>query len=373
MSTSRKILVVSGIYPPDIGGPATYVPQICEQLVRDGYTVSVVSLEDETTNGRKNEPWKRTFISRKHNKIFRVLLTIATLLKESAGCSAVFANGLYEEVGVLKLFRPKIHFIAKIVGDPIWERDRNRSKISVQIEEFNKRPLNFRNLIERRILTWSLNRFDVVTCPSLQLKELIGCWDVKKEIYVIHNGIRCKEVAARTIKYDVVSVTRLVPWKNLDKVIIACAKTGMRLALCGEGPEMANLKIIAETSGADVKFLGQLDSKNTADVIDESNIFALLSDYEGLSFALLEAMMAGKRILVSECRGNTDVISDDYTGKIVDPDDERAVQSALKELAENSASTQALEKNAHDTAKMNYCAEKQIGKMINLIVESYEE
>ena len=147
----------------------------------------------------------------------------------------------------------------------------------------------------------------------------------------------------------------------------------MRLALCGEGPEMANLKKIAETSGADVKFLGQLDSKKTADVIDESNIFTLLSDYEGLSFALLEAMMAGKRILVSECRGNTDVISNDYTGKIVDPYDERAVQSALKELAENSASTQALEKNAHDTAKMNYCAEKQIGKMINLIVENYEK
>ena len=160
MSTSRKILGVSGIYPPDIGGPATYVPQICEQLVRDGYTVSVVSLEDETTNGRVNEPWKRTFISRKHNKIFRVLLTITTLLKESAGCNAVFANGLYEEVGVLKLFRPKIHFIAKIVGDPIWERLRNRGLTTVTLEDFLSQSLGLKQSILRKVFNWSWSKFD---------------------------------------------------------------------------------------------------------------------------------------------------------------------------------------------------------------------
>lgn len=368
MSTNGKILVVSGIYPPDIGGPATYVPQICEQLVRNGYTVSVVSLEDEKHTSHTQEPWKRTFISRKHNNLLRSLLTLATLLKESVGCRAVFANGLYEEVGILKIFRPGLYLVAKVVGDPIWERDRNRTSSSVQIEEFNCNRLTIRNLIERKMLTWALNRFNVVSSPSLQIKELMYSWGVKNRIEIIQNGIKCKDIINQETKYDVVSVTRLVPWKNLDKLIIACGKAQLSVAVCGEGPEMDNLKKIAEVNETEATFLGQLESSEVTEVLNKSKIFALISSYEGLSFALLEAMMAGKRIIVSNCRGNIDVISNDYTGKIINVDDDSEIVSTLKALISDNEYNQNLSNNAHNIAKTKYCAEKQIETMIYLIV-----
>jgi len=37
------VLIVTGIFPPDIGGPATYVPEISSELVKRGHKVTVVS------------------------------------------------------------------------------------------------------------------------------------------------------------------------------------------------------------------------------------------------------------------------------------------------------------------------------------------
>ena len=34
MSNRMKILIVTGIFPPDIGGPATYVPAVGNELVK---------------------------------------------------------------------------------------------------------------------------------------------------------------------------------------------------------------------------------------------------------------------------------------------------------------------------------------------------
>ena len=38
-----RILITSPIFPPDLGGPATYVPSIAADLVRRGHTVTVVA------------------------------------------------------------------------------------------------------------------------------------------------------------------------------------------------------------------------------------------------------------------------------------------------------------------------------------------
>ena len=41
-----KILIVVGIFPPDIGGPATFVPLIAKKLVENNYQTEVICLSD---------------------------------------------------------------------------------------------------------------------------------------------------------------------------------------------------------------------------------------------------------------------------------------------------------------------------------------
>ena len=38
-----KVLITVGIFPPDIGGPATYVPRIASALTKWGHLVTVVA------------------------------------------------------------------------------------------------------------------------------------------------------------------------------------------------------------------------------------------------------------------------------------------------------------------------------------------
>ena len=41
-----KILIIVGIFPPDIGGPATFVPLIAKELINNDYRVEVICLSD---------------------------------------------------------------------------------------------------------------------------------------------------------------------------------------------------------------------------------------------------------------------------------------------------------------------------------------
>ena len=41
-----RILVLSGIWPPDVGGPATHAPDLAEFLVSRGHEVRVVTMAD---------------------------------------------------------------------------------------------------------------------------------------------------------------------------------------------------------------------------------------------------------------------------------------------------------------------------------------
>jgi len=50
-----KILIVTGVFPPDIGGPATYVPQVASALHDKGHKVTVVTLSDKVSSEEKGK------------------------------------------------------------------------------------------------------------------------------------------------------------------------------------------------------------------------------------------------------------------------------------------------------------------------------
>ena len=51
-----KILVTVGIFPPDIGGPATFVPEIVNHLQNEhNYEIDILTLSDNQNLNIKNE------------------------------------------------------------------------------------------------------------------------------------------------------------------------------------------------------------------------------------------------------------------------------------------------------------------------------
>jgi len=365
-----KVLLVSGIYFPDIGGPASYLPSLAHAFIKLGYEVQTVSLTDSNETTRPVQPWQRLFVLRHTNKITRTYKLIRIIRRAARNSDFVFINGLYVE-SALALYGLRCYSTAKIVGDPVWERVKNKNGTPYSVDEFSIRFTGLKNFISRRIINFALSRFDQLTAPSNNLANNIRNWGIKSEVIVISNGVKCREVLNVSPDYDVVSLARLVQWKRIDVLIRACAMAGLRIAIAGVGPEKDKLEKIAHETKCDAHFLGQLDREDSIDLLQRSKIFALISTYEGLSFSLIEAMMLEKRILVSSAPGNRAVITNQVEGLISTASNVSDVADTLTFLNSEAIETKNLGANARVKAQLFFCEEKQLAKMVKLITETH--
>lgn len=361
-----KILLISGIYFPDIGGPATYIPTLAKGLVDRGFNVVTISLSDEIDVARPTEPWRRIFITRNQNKISRSLKLIRIIRSEARDSSVVFSNGLFLE-SALALWGLKCKTTAKIVGDPVWERAKNHEGTTYSIDEFATKFNGLKSYIQRKAFNVALKQFDNLTVPGEGLARIVKDWGVAKEIQIIPNGVKCIENQQVPSEFDVISLARLVSWKRIDLLIEACAAAELSLAVVGDGPERENLETLAKSKGCNAKFFGHLDRKDSTHLLQCSSIFALLSTYEGLSFALVEAMMAEKKILVSNIAGNTSVIKDRVEGIVAKSYAPEEIANLLLTLFEDTTDIRKMGIRARKKAIIQYCEDRQVEKMIKLI------
>ena len=82
VASPMNVLVITGIFPPDIGGPASYVPLMSSELVRRGHKVSVITLSDSLENDDRSYSFSVLRIQRSIFKPWRFLRTIAAIVRE---------------------------------------------------------------------------------------------------------------------------------------------------------------------------------------------------------------------------------------------------------------------------------------------------
>lgn len=124
-------------------------------------------------------------------------------------------------------------------------------------------------------------------------------------------------------------VTLINAWKNLKH-------TKAVLLMCGRGIQAEYLSRLIEESGLEkqVKLLGfRTDVK---DLLGVSDVFILSSKREGLPRSTMEAMAAGLPCIVSDIRGNRDLIEDGKGGFLVPPTDSDSFARAIEELMANT-------------------------------------
>jgi glycosyltransferase involved in cell wall biosynthesis len=104
------------------------------------------------------------------------------------------------------------------------------------------------------------------------------------------------------------------------------------LALAGDGPSQGDATRLAASLGiADrVDFLGM--RKDVRDLLNRSDIYALISNWEGLPYGILEAMSAGLPVIASAVGGVPEAVIDGETGVLVPRDDVVALRCALASL-----------------------------------------
>ena len=329
-----------GIFPPDIGGPATFVPKIAKYFQDElNYEIEILTLSDNK-NSNINDDFSVKRIDRNLPIIYRWLKTIFTIYKLGKNKDLIFVNGLGTEATIANIFLKK-KIIRKIVGDPVWERAYSKAKISESFDEFQVKNYGFSISLQKKVRSFSIKKSDIVVTPSQHLKNFILNLGFKNKIEIINNGVFIPEENTNIFTNDQINITivsRLVSHKNIEKIIRAISDLNnplIYLNIIGDGPELNQLqKISLESNNKDnIIFHGKLNRDDINHIFLKSDIYIQASNYEGLPHSLLEAMSYGIPVLctpVGECK---EILGNEDRGYILDlPVSKNNIKSKISEI-----------------------------------------
>ncbi len=358
-----RVCVVTGIFPPDIGGPASYVALLCESLRSAGSDVEVITY----SSGDMSPPWPFPVhrISRSIPLPLRVLVTLVKILKAASRSDLIYCNGLMvpSAAAALLLRKP---MVTKVEGDFAWERARNLGLTEDGIEAFQTRRQGWSGRILKAIRNGCLNRSRTAITTSRFLAGLIRGWGYRGPVEIIANAVEenfgaqyagipgeeCKAEIGFSKKRIVVSPGRLVAWKGFRAVILAARSLDPEVVvlIVGDGPERLPLKHLIESKGLESKvfLVGRVSREQLGLYLKAADCFVLNSGYESFSHVTLEAMKMGTPVVAARAAGMPELIEHGKNGFLFEKDDVKEMAERIRECLYDSA---ARERLIHEAAR----------------------
>lgn len=376
-----NILICTGIYPPDIGGPATYSKLLFDELPKRGMGVKVLSFGEV----------------RRLPKILRHGVYFLKAMKMAKKADVVYAQDPVS-VGLPAMLAAKIlrkKFLLKIVGDYAWEQFQNKiSKIKsknenskfITLEEFQDKKFDFITEFRRKIQEYVAEKAGKIIVPSQYLKNIILKWGISEEkIKVIYNAFDAPDLKEKKEELRekiglsgivLISAGRLVPWKGFDKLIeimpeIIKEIPDANLYIIGSGPEEERLKSqISKFKIEDKVFLvGQIVNDKVFQYFKAGDIFVLNTGYEGFSHFLLEAMAMEIPIITTKVGGNVELVEDNVNGILIEYNNKEEIKKKIIELTKNETLREKLKEEAKNKIA-EFGKERMLGETMKILCES---
>lgn len=341
----KNLLICAGIYPPDIGGPATYVKGL-ERGLAEEFNVKIVTYGDQ----EGQEPSHVYKISRQQQVVFRYLKYFWQVVKLLPQADVVYIQGPVSEglpAAVACGLRRKAYLL-KIVGDFAWEQGSQRYGVKENLDNFQHNKYGFKIELWRRIEKWVAQKAKLVVVPSNYLKKVVTGWGIKADkINVIYNAIERIDIIENREQlrnkygldgFVMLSVGRLVPWKGLAALIevvkeLSAEINDLKLVIIGDGPERQNLENSVKAKGLEknIIFTGQLSRSEVAAYLKAADLFILNTSYEGLSHVLIEAIKADLPIVTTAVGGNPELMEQYGHGFMVAYNNKPELIQAIKQ------------------------------------------
>jgi glycosyltransferase involved in cell wall biosynthesis len=188
---------------------------------------------------------------------------------------------------------------------------------------------------------------------SRDLKEkLVKSGVDADKVTVIYNGVstagRIPAAACVPSKNDVskhvgtvslASVGRLHPVKNFDGLIMAMQHlpAHVSLTIWGDGAEKANLLALVERLGLHDRVRLAGESQTMGEALEGVDIYIQPSRSEGCSFAVAEAMLYGKPVVVTPCGGLPEQVDAGETGVVARDCSPDGLARAIAPLVESDS------------------------------------
>lgn len=232
--------------------------------------------------------------------------------------------------------------------------------------------------LQRRICRWILETSSLVLPVSRALER-----DLKE----IAPGTRYQIVpnVVDTSVFFPASLSKAVPVKRLIHVsllreneknvsgLLAATKRlrelrdDFELHIIGDGPDRDQLEALAKSLGLSdvVIFHGMVSEEGVRDLLKQSHVFVLNSDYETFSIVGIEALASGVPVISTRCGGPEDYI-DESNGILIDVGDQDQLVDALNLMLDT---WQTYDGDSLHSAMVESYSPETIGEMLTSAYE----
>lgn len=324
----KKKINVAHILPSlGLGGGEKLVLDLCKFLNTEIFDVKVISLFPPQSTIYEQiagtEGIEIIYLNKKKGIDFKIIFSLAKVLRKEK--IDIVHTHLYVMpyvliASVIAGVKIRIHTVHNVA---VKELDWFRRKImSIAYRYFNATPVAISDYIQ-----------DTIEKEYKISKEKIPC---------IYNGIDTKSfvhqkvVESNRIKF--INVARLTRQKNqrllLDAFYLALQKrTDLLLEFVGDGELRNVLQDQAQELGIANHVVFRGIQKNIKEILNQSDVFILTSDWEGLPLSVLEAMACGLPVISTDAGGVRDIVKNNENGLIIEIGDVKGVANAIGKLA----------------------------------------
>jgi glycosyltransferase involved in cell wall biosynthesis len=372
-----KVVIVSGIWPPDVGGPASHAPEVADFLGARGHGVEAV-----VTAGARPAP--RAFpvhwTSRRLPPGARHAASAALIARRARHADVVYSTGMFARTALAAraVRRP---FVLKLTGDPAFERARWRGSVAGDVEAFQRGGGGAQAEALRRLRNRVVRSAAFVFCPSDYLSRLAVEWgadparvEVLPNPAPAVNGLAGRDelraahgVGPRTLVF----AGRLTAQKALGTLLAATAEVpDATLLIVGDGPEREAVAAAVGQLGLDsrVRLLGPQPRERTLELARAADAAVLSSAWENFPHSVVEALAVGTPVVATNVGGVAEVVQDGVNGLLVPPQDVGALAAALRRVLDDVPLRERLAASAAASVAP-YAPELIYGRLEDVLVE----
>ena len=366
-----RVLIVSGIWPPDVGGPASHAPDVAQFLRGRGHEVEVVTTADSPPPAR---PYPVRAVPRHYRIGVRHVRGAALVRQRASEADVVYTTGMFGRSAAGSTLARK-PYVVKLTADPAFERSRRRGIVAGNVDDFQTQGGGATVALLRFARDAELRHAAHVFTPSVYLRDLALTWGVAAErVSVLPNPapvlgeLGQREELRRRFGLNGATLAfagRLTAQKALGSALEAVAgANGVKLVIAGEGPEREPLEARAGELGIGdrVTFIGAQPRERIIELFHAADAAILSSSWENFPHTVVEALAVGTPVLAMEAGGVSEVVHDGVNGLLVAAGDTAALGEAVRRYFADEGLRERL-RSAAAASVDEYAPERVFGEL----------
>ncbi|GLX66351.1 glycosyltransferase family 4 protein [Paenibacillus glycanilyticus] len=349
-----------------IGGAQIHVRDLCVELLKRGHDVHLLAggnghfLTEAEALGIRTQPLKHLIRSiRPHSDAMALLEMVAVLRKLKPDLVATHSS----KAGWLGRLAAKLTGIPCVFTAHGWAFTEGVSERKRMVYKWAEKAAG---KLASKIIT--VSHYDFNLCVR------DGVIPVNKAT-TVHNGIPDIQPIRRTEGESsprLIMVARLDEPKNhrfLIEALSGLADERWELDIVGDGPlrEAISKQVVDLNLTSRIRLLGE--RKDVHQLLAESDIFILISDWEGLPLSILEAMRAGLPVIASKVGGVPETVIEGCNGFLTDKGNVEQLRLQLLHLLQRPELRREMGKASRELYEQKF----EISKMIDSNMAIYRD